>query len=206
MAKLLRAALAALSAGEGKYALDRAEPIKTECLHCVTKVLQLELAAYTAGKPSGKFNARFFVVPWPQSPSVVRNADVITMFPLLGNLLAVLLDGAVAERHKSIRVACLQAIDATLFALSGRDPDSASVISQELTVPCPWRLSKLFPGTIAALIRVSLGDFKQGSKVTAASVTALRTALNACVNDEILMATGLLQPSRPRSVQELLRP
>jgi hypothetical protein len=53
MAKLLRAALAALSAGEGKYAVQCAESIKLECLLCVTRVLQLELAAHSAGKSSG---------------------------------------------------------------------------------------------------------------------------------------------------------
>ena len=125
----------------------------------------------------------------------------MSSLPLLGNVLAVLLDGISVEKCKPVRLSCLEAISVLLVAIGGPCPPQAPFNQVSPSEPCPWRLAQMFPGTVAALFRLCVGDYKQGSKVIAAAVHAFAVALQICTSNDVMRGVGLLSGEISASAQ-----
>lgn len=171
-------ALAALASSDGKYVMQTSEEVRLAALNAIKHAL---------------FDSQSSQQP---GTSVSTHATQ-TSFTLLGNLMAVLLDGTRMERSKRLKVAVLEAVLACIQELGGAVPVRNVSNCGEPAKPSPLRMAKVFPGTFASLFRVAMDtDVKQGSKVTATALKCVEAALRACAADAVMEAVGLLPPEQ----------
>lgn len=186
---MLHTALRAIATSDGHYLVHTAENVKCEGLLAIKNAILEDLVSLER-------------VGGPSPPA----GGTLASMPLLGNILAVLLDGVKVERAKVVRLAVFEAVRAVISGLAGSAPDDGPA-TNNLKAPCPWRMAQMFPGTFAVLFRVAIDpDIKQGSKVTAAAVGCVVAVLRACTADRIMVNAGLLERTQPstKSVMDRL--
>ena len=168
-------ALAALASPDGKYLTQTSEEVRLAALNAIKHAL----------------------LDGQSLPQTGVSLSTRASFALLGNLIAVLLDGTRMERSKRLKLAVLEAVLACIQELAGGLPARNASNCCEPSKPSPLRMAKVFPGTFASVFRVAMDtDVKQGSKVTAAALKCVEAALRACAADAVMEAVGLLPPEQ----------
>eukprot|EP00117_Sycon_ciliatum_P015264 scpid14016/ scgid3511/ TELO2-interacting protein 1 homolog len=126
--------------------------------------------------------------------------------PVMGHVIALLLDLAHNERSRSLRVACMATLDTLCLTVRGLSSSMDEALSNcssnshqfdvkmssdaKLDFECAFSLAHFLPGIASTLTKIMRGDEKQGQKVTQAAIYTWTLAVAFVLSDKNFPSTS----------------